>query len=96
MNFLGVSKIKKDATTGEVTSCLLHAIEIAESDFHVRAGVKKSVKDVVKKIAKGDHIYVLTRDGDIFKVGELVCFKNEETQYLYSAPNNSFLNLPNI
>ena len=95
MSHFGVSKICKDATTGEVKTCLVHEIEKVVNEFRAKSGKETPFEEVASRIARGDHFYVLIKDdGDDYKKGERVLVKSGQIEYLFSHPNNSLFDLP--
>lgn len=95
MSHFGVSKIRKDATTGEVKTCLVHEIEKMGNDFHAKSGKETPFEEIASRICKGDHFHVLIKDdGEDYKTGEKVFVKSGQIEYLFSHPNNSLFDLP--
>lgn len=95
MSHFGVSTIRKDATTGEVKSCLVHEIEKVGNEFHTKSGIEKPFEEVASRIVLGDSFHVLIKDdgGDYMK-GEKIFVKSGPAEYLFSRPNNSLFDLP--
>lgn len=95
MSHFGVSKIRKDATTGEVKTCLVHEIEKVGNDFRAKSGKETPFEEVASRISRGEHFHVLIKDdSDGYKKGEKVFVKSGQIEYLFSLPNNSLFDLP--
>lgn len=95
MSYFGVSRISKDATTGEVKICLVHEIVKVGNEFQTKSGIEKPFEEVSASIVGGNCFYVLIKDGgDNYKKGELISVKPGQVGYLVSYPNNSLFDLP--